>query len=91
MDDALVMASTANNNTENTVVDSSPLGTQANDDDVQIVGVPPAIEERPCKKHKSNHGGDGQRSKQKKQQKRPAMSKNLQKRCLGTAVRSGKP
>jgi hypothetical protein len=65
MDDALVMPSTANNNTEDALVDPSPPGSQADDDDVQIVGVPPAIEERPHEKRKSNDG-DGQQSKQKK-------------------------
>ena len=80
MDDALVMASTAKNNTEDALVDSSPPGAQADEDDVQIVGLPPAIEERPHKKCKSNEGGDDHRGKQKKQQKRPATSKNCQKR-----------
>jgi hypothetical protein len=59
MDDALVMTSTANNNTEDALVGPSPPDTQADDNDVQIVGAPPAIEERPHKKCKSNDG-DGQ-------------------------------
>jgi hypothetical protein len=65
--------------TEDALIDPSPPGTQADDDDVQIVGVPPAIEERPQEKRKSNDG-DGQRSKQKKQQKRPAIPNSQQKR-----------
>jgi hypothetical protein len=79
MDDALVMASTTNNNTEDAFVGPSPSGAQADDNDVQIVGVPPAIEERPHEKRKSNDG-DGQQSKQKKQQKHPAILNNQQKR-----------
>jgi hypothetical protein len=44
MDNALLgMASTANNNTEDALVDSSPPGAQADDDHVQIVGSPQAI------------------------------------------------
>ena len=59
MDDALGMASTstANNNTKDALVDSSPPGAQSDDDDVEIVGLPPAIEERPQEKSKSNDGG----------------------------------
>ena len=93
MDDALVMASTSSsiNNTEDALGDSSPPGTQADDNDVEIVGSPLVIEERPQQKRKSNDGGDGQRggkqkrksndggdvqqSKQKKQRKPPAISK----------------
>jgi hypothetical protein len=79
MDDALVMVSTAINNIEDALVDPSPPGAQADDNDVQIVGVPPAIEERPHEKRKSNDGG-GQQSKQKKQQMCPAIPNNQQKR-----------
>ncbi len=46
MDNAHGMASTANNNTEDALVDSSPSGAQADDNDGQIVGAPQAIEER---------------------------------------------
>jgi hypothetical protein len=55
MDNALLgMALTANNNTEDALVDSSPPGAQADDDHVQIVGSPRAsIEERTFLKRKS--------------------------------------
>ena len=44
MDNALVMASTANNNTEDALVDSSHPSTQTDEDEVQIVvGAPRAI------------------------------------------------
>ena len=71
MDDALVMASTstANNNTEDALVDSSPPGPQSDDDDVEIVGLPPAIEERPQEKCRSNDCG----------QKRTAISRPQEK------------
>ena len=80
MDNALLgMASNANNNTEDALVDSSPPGAQADDDHVQIVGSPRAIEERIFLKCKSNDGDD-QQNKQKKQQKHPAISNKQQKR-----------
>ncbi len=79
MDNALSIALTANNNTEDDLVDSSPPGAQADDDDVQIVGAPRAIKERTHKKHKSNDGDD-QQSQQKKQRKCPAISNKQQKR-----------
>ena len=49
MDDALAMASTSTsiNNTKDALGDSSPQGAQADDNDVEIVGLPPVIEERP--------------------------------------------
>ncbi len=78
MDNALGMASTANNNTEDALVDSSPPGAQADDDHVQIVSSPQAIEERTFLKCKSNDGDD-QQNKQKKQRKHPAISNKQQK------------
>jgi hypothetical protein len=70
IDDALVLAPAAVGNTEDVVVVASPLsGAQAsNDNDVQIVGTPRAVavEERPCKKSKSNNGT--------KHKKRPPIS-----------------
>ena len=73
MDYALVMASTstANNNTKDALVDSSPPGAQSDDDDVEIVGSPRAIEERPQETRKSSNGG----------QKRTAMSRP-QEKCM---------
>jgi hypothetical protein len=79
MDNALGMASSANNNTEDALADSSPPGAQADDDHVHIVGSTQAIEERTFLKHKSNDGDD-QQNKQKKQRKRPAISSKQQKR-----------
>jgi hypothetical protein len=97
MDDALVMASTSSsiNNTKDALGDSSPPGAQADDNDVEIVGSPLVIEERPQEKRKSNDGGDGQQGgKQKhksndggdvqqgkqKKKKHTATSKSHQKR-----------
>ena len=68
MDDALVMASTSSsiNNTKDALGDSSPPGAQADDNDVEIVGSPLVIEERPQEKRKSNDGGDGQQGGKQK-------------------------
>jgi hypothetical protein len=80
IDNALLgMASTANNNTEDALDDSSSPGAQADDDHVQIVGSPRAIEERTFLKCKSNDDDD-QQNKQKKQWKHPAIS-NKQQKC----------
>ncbi len=59
MDTALGMASTPHNKTED-LVEFSLSGAQAApvDNDVQIGGAPRAIEERNCKKRKSNDGDD---------------------------------
>jgi len=76
------LATTPGNNTEDALVESSPIGAQAapDDDDVQIVPPSPAAATASNhKKRKKSNDCDDQQSKQKKQRKLPATSKKRQK------------